>query len=181
MEAAHSFPASPCPPPQKCGQLMFLNHINAITFQSWTLQCENMPLPQARLCHLGKNGPTSGSQVSMGPRFAPNPSDWFKDGTWLTPAQWVPHPGLTVGGWRGSCCFYRLADLVVEHHVEEPGCWSLDLNWNPIFIIGHVTFLKFPYISKNWLPWGFPLAQMVKNLPAMQETQVQSLGWEDSL
>ena len=25
------------------------------------------------------------------------------------------------------------------------------------------------------------VAQMVKNLPAMQETQVQSLGWEDSL
>ena len=27
----------------------------------------------------------------------------------------------------------------------------------------------------------FPLAQMVKNLPAMQETQVWSLGWEDPL
>ena len=27
----------------------------------------------------------------------------------------------------------------------------------------------------------FLVAQMVKNLPAMQETQVQSLGWEDSL
>ena len=25
------------------------------------------------------------------------------------------------------------------------------------------------------------MAQSVKNLPAMQETQVQSLGWEDSL
>ena len=25
------------------------------------------------------------------------------------------------------------------------------------------------------------MAQMVKNLPAMQETQIQSLGWEDSL
>ena len=25
------------------------------------------------------------------------------------------------------------------------------------------------------------MAQMVKNLPAMQETQVQALGWEDSL
>ena len=25
------------------------------------------------------------------------------------------------------------------------------------------------------------VAQMVKNLPAMQETQVRSLGWEDSL
>ena len=28
---------------------------------------------------------------------------------------------------------------------------------------------------------GFPGAQMVKNLPAMQETQVWSLGWEDPL
>ena len=25
------------------------------------------------------------------------------------------------------------------------------------------------------------MAQMVKNLPAMQETQVWSLGWEDAL
>ena len=25
------------------------------------------------------------------------------------------------------------------------------------------------------------MAQMVKNMPAMQETQVQSLGWEDPL
>jgi len=28
---------------------------------------------------------------------------------------------------------------------------------------------------------GFLMAQMVKNLPAMQETQVLSLGWEDPL
>ena len=28
---------------------------------------------------------------------------------------------------------------------------------------------------------GFPDAQMVKNLPAIQETQVLSLGWEDPL
>ena len=27
----------------------------------------------------------------------------------------------------------------------------------------------------------FPLAQLVKNLPAMQETLVQFLGWEDLL
>ena len=27
----------------------------------------------------------------------------------------------------------------------------------------------------------FPVAQMVKKLPEMQETQVQSLGWEDTL
>ena len=28
---------------------------------------------------------------------------------------------------------------------------------------------------------GSPMAQMVKNPPAMQETRVQSLGWEDPL
>ena len=29
--------------------------------------------------------------------------------------------------------------------------------------------------------WAFLVAQMVKSLPAMQETQIQSLGQEDSL
>ena len=30
-------------------------------------------------------------------------------------------------------------------------------------------------------PWASLVAQMVKNPPAIQETQVQSLGWEDPL
>ena len=29
--------------------------------------------------------------------------------------------------------------------------------------------------------WASPVAQLVKNLPAMQEIWVQSLGWEDLL
>ena len=29
--------------------------------------------------------------------------------------------------------------------------------------------------------WAFLLAQLVKNVPAMRETWVQSLGWEDPL
>ena len=29
--------------------------------------------------------------------------------------------------------------------------------------------------------WASPVAQLVKNPPAMQETWVQSLGWEDTL
>ena len=29
--------------------------------------------------------------------------------------------------------------------------------------------------------WAFPVAQLVKNLPAMWETWVRSLGWEDPL
>ena len=31
------------------------------------------------------------------------------------------------------------------------------------------------------LPWASLVAQLVKNLPAMQETRARSLGWEDSL
>ena len=31
------------------------------------------------------------------------------------------------------------------------------------------------------LPWGFLVTQMVKNLPALKEIQVLSLGWEDPL
>ena len=30
-------------------------------------------------------------------------------------------------------------------------------------------------------PWASLVAQIVKNLPAMRETWVQSLGWEDPL
>ena len=30
-------------------------------------------------------------------------------------------------------------------------------------------------------PWASLVAQLVKNPPAMRETWVQSLGWEDSL
>ena len=38
--------------------------------------------------------------------------------------------------------------------------------------------------TSNWLALivrGFPVAQMVKNPPAMQEIWVQSLDWEDPL
>ena len=36
-------------------------------------------------------------------------------------------------------------------------------------------------IEKGTYLWASLVAQMVKNLPAIQETQVQSLGWEDPL
>ena len=43
-------------------------------------------------------------------------------------------------------------------------------------------FLKFPCFFYDQLDVGASLvAQLVKNLPAMWETWVQSLGWEDSL
>ena len=37
------------------------------------------------------------------------------------------------------------------------------------------------YGSFHFLIQDFPIAQMVKNLPARQETWVRSLGWEDPL
>ena len=45
------------------------------------------------------------------------------------------------------------------------------------------TVMNQPYICIYTLPFGdLPImAQLVKNLPAMWETWVQSLGWEDPL
>ena len=48
---------------------------------------------------------------------------------------------------------------------------------------GHVSFsimVTSEYVPSSGL-LGHMLAQMVKNLPAMQETWVRSLGWEDPL
>ena len=43
-------------------------------------------------------------------------------------------------------------------------------------------FLTSWHFCENFSLYGSSLvAQMVKNLPAMQETQVQALGWEDPL
>ena len=41
-----------------------------------------------------------------------------------------------------------------------------------------IGYFRFPHIGSLKF---FPVAQMVKNLSAMQETQVQSLGWDDPL
>ena len=37
------------------------------------------------------------------------------------------------------------------------------------------------YILRIYYLWASLVARMVKNLPAMQEIQVQSRGWEDPL
>ena len=43
-------------------------------------------------------------------------------------------------------------------------------------------FLPFCELSFHFLDdWAFLIAQSVKNLPAIQEMQVQFLGWEDLL
>ena len=37
------------------------------------------------------------------------------------------------------------------------------------------------FASSDTCLWAFLVAQTVKNLPAVQETGIQSLGWEDLL
>ena len=51
--------------------------------------------------------------------------------------------------------------------------WALD---NPQFLKNKTALLRF-----NWYAVGFPGGSVVKNLPAMQETWVQSLDREDPL
>ena len=52
------------------------------------------------------------------------------------------------------------------------------MSWaNLIFCFGNIK-------SKTWKllsVWTSLVAQIVKNMPVMQETQVRSLGWEDLL
>ena len=46
----------------------------------------------------------------------------------------------------------------------------------------HISvFNKIPAFVFEAIHWASLVAQSVENLPAVQETQVQSLGWEDPL
>ena len=66
--------------------------------------------------------------------------------------------------------------LALNFHFEQ----VIDL---PGFTARLSRFISFPYFFKRTLrlKWALLVAQMVKHLPAMQETWVQFLGWEDLL
>ena len=63
-------------------------------------------------------------------------------------------------------------------------CLKSPMDWGAWWATVH-TWLQ----SQTWLKqfsthnniWFLPVAQIIKNLPAMWETWVQSLGWEDPL
>ena len=44
-----------------------------------------------------------------------------------------------------------------------------------------VIFILKQLILQSFINWDLLVAQIVKCLPAMRETRVQSLGWEDPL
>ena len=56
--------------------------------------------------------------------------------------------------------------------------FSILFHWSTSILIPALHY--FDYISITF-DWASPVAQMVKNPPAMRETWVRSLGWEDPL
>jgi len=53
--------------------------------------------------------------------------------------------------------------------------WSFSFNISPSNEYSGLTFLE----MTGWIT--FPVAQLVKNLPAMGETWIRYLGWKDPL
>ena len=74
----------------------------------------------------------------------------------------------------------RLRDLTHVSCVSCIGRWILYhyATWASKHNTDLTKFINFIKKKKKSI---FPLAQLVKTLPAMQETWVQSLGWEDPL
>ena len=63
---------------------------------------------------------------------------------------------------------------------EHAVCYHADV-FNLPQKVGNLRVEKFLIKLLISITWASLEAQMVKNLPAMQETQVTSLGWEDPL
>ena len=59
----------------------------------------------------------------------------------------------------------------------------MEHNWATIlfFFLRYLFVSEILKLSLITLNWASLVAQMVKNLPVMQETQIWSLGWEDPL
>ena len=88
---------------------------------------------------------------------------------WLLQLEvWVEPPALSCG----SCLSWHIG-------------WSLCTSWNRDLTGSSLRVLwewnKLILIQLILIHWASLVAQLVKNLPAMWETWVQSLGWKDPL
>ena len=85
--------------------------------------------------------------------------------TWVQSPGWEDSPGEGKG--------YLLQSSGLENSM---GCivHGITKSWTQLSDF-HFQDRYFPLVTK-----GFPGGSTVKNLPAMQETWVQSSGWEDS-
>ena len=65
--------------------------------------------------------------------------------------------------------------------VSTESFFCLRVAFGRIILLNFRNLISPQYHSNNLGGWASLIAQLVKNLPAMQETWVQSMGWEDPL
>ena len=108
-------------------------------------------------------------------------------GAWVSPdsGQHVEEPGLSRGSHaeHGPHWALQVGQVHLQAFLYPPQCSFSQLPFNlwevmPVPIYGHDVSFRI-YICLN--KCISLVAQRVKNLPAMQETMIQSLGWEDPL
>ena len=100
--------------------------------------------------------------------------------------QWFSHPELS---WGRGCSLMALGSQVFSPWVPLGLASSLGqeflMTMTSLFtdMAGNISWLKKILLSAplSSAYWASLVAQMVKNPPAMQETWVRSLGWEDPL
>ena len=81
-------------------------------------------------------------------------------------------------GWR---LFHCIHSPCFVYHSFLDGHLGFSHFWAVIHCHEHLHMNMFQSFSRFQFIWTSLVVQMVKNLPAMQKTQVQSLGWEDPL
>ena len=98
------------------------------------------------------------------------------------PETWVQSLGQEYTLEEGTATYSNILAWRIPWTEEPGGLYSpwghkeSDMTeWLAISIIIHMLFILL-YLFRTSL-----VAQMIKNLPAMRETQVRSLGWEDPL
>ena len=78
-----------------------------------------------------------------------------------------------LGGWGGKIKISPSLFAVEAQKLVTSLCQEINL--------AYLTLRQFPEIFFPLALVASPVAQQVKNPPAMRETWVQSLGWEDPL
>ena len=103
-------------------------------------------------------------------------SDWVSDGI----SNYFYFPVFTfsvINLSLGAKCFLS---PYIWLFTEQP-LWRLKVGPCHLGCVSSPTFFISACPYPVWCVWAYLVAQTVKNLPAVQETGVRSLGWEDPL
>ena len=128
---------------------------NSNTLATWSKELTHLKRPWCWERLRAEEGDSRGWEGWMA-----SPTQW----TWV----WVDSGSWWWAGRPGMLWF--MGSQRVRHD------WVTELNWTDVAIISIYNGYKIPIIIGASL-----VAQTVKSLPAVQETQVQSLGGEDPL